>query len=86
VVRAHRHGRPPDGQPRLLSGRGIDVLYIAVPHHLHERLYSGRRRGRHRRLAEKPFGIDLAAGQRIVAAIKSAGVFVRCSREMPFAR
>ena len=36
-------------------------------------------------LAEKPFGIDLAAARRIVAALHARpGVFVRCSSEMPY--
>src|SRR5882724_8741978 len=39
----------------LLDDDSIDVLYLAVPHHLHERLY-----------------------------LDAAGVFVRCSSEMPF--
>jgi predicted dehydrogenase len=68
----------------LLAAKEIDVVYIAVPHHLHERLYLDAAAAGKDFLAEKPFGIDLAAGQRIVAAIERAGVFVRCSSEMPF--
>ena len=68
----------------LLAADEIDVVYIAVPHHMHERLYLDAAAAGKDFLAEKPFGIDLAAAERIVAAIERAGVFVRCSSEMPF--
>jgi predicted dehydrogenase len=68
----------------LLAAEEIDVVYIAVPHHLHEQLYLDAVAAGKDFLAEKPFGIDLAAGQRIVAAVERAGVFVRCSSEMPY--
>jgi predicted dehydrogenase len=68
----------------LLDDDTIDVLYVAVPHHLHEELYLHATQAGKDFLAEKPFGIDLAAAERIVAAIDSAGVFVRCSSELPF--
>ena len=68
----------------LLEDDTIDVLYLAVPHHLHEELYLDAVAAGKDFLGEKPFGIDLAAAERIVAAIDAAGVFVRCSSEMPF--
>jgi predicted dehydrogenase len=68
----------------LLAAEEIDVVYIAVPHHLHEQLYLDAVAAGKDLLAEKPFGIDLGAAERIVAAIERAGVFVRCSSEMPF--
>jgi predicted dehydrogenase len=68
----------------LLEDDSIDVLYLAVPHHLHEELYLDAAAAGKDFLGEKPFGIDLAAGERIVAAIEAAGVFARCSSEMPF--
>ena len=68
----------------LLAAEEIDVLYIAVPHHLHEQIYLDAAAAGKDFLAEKPFGIDLAAGERIAAEIERAGVFVRCSSEMPF--
>lgn len=67
----------------LLAG-DADVVYIAVPHHLHEELYVAAATAGKDFLAEKPFGIDLGAAQRIAAAIERAGVFVRCSSELPF--
>jgi len=68
----------------LLDDDSIDVLYLAVPHHLHERLYLDAAAAGKDFLGEKPFGIDLEAAGRIVEAIDAAGVFVRCSSEMPF--
>jgi predicted dehydrogenase len=71
----HRH---------LLDDDSIDVLYLAVPHHLHEQLYLDAIAAGKDFLGEKPFGIDVQAAERIVAAIEDAGVFARCSSEMPF--
>jgi predicted dehydrogenase len=68
----------------LLDDDALDVLYIAVPHHLHERLYCDAAAAGKDFLAEKPFGIDLAAARRIAEAVRRAGVFVRCSSELPF--
>jgi predicted dehydrogenase len=68
----------------LLADDTIEVLYLAVPHHLHERLYLDATAAGKDFLAEKPFGIDLGAAERIVAAVEEAGVFVRCSSELPF--
>jgi predicted dehydrogenase len=68
----------------LLDDDSIDVLYLAVPHHLHERLYLDAVAARKDFLGEKPFGIDVQAAERIVSAIEQAGVFARCSSEMPF--
>jgi predicted dehydrogenase len=68
----------------LLGDDSIDVLYLAVPHHLHEELYLDAVAAGKDFLGEKPFGVDLAAAERIVAAVEDAGVFARCSSEMPF--
>ena len=68
----------------LLADPGLDVLYLAVPHHLHEELYLAAVAAGKDFLGEKPFGIDLAAGRRIVEAIEASGVFVRCSSEVPY--
>ena len=73
-----------DDYQRLLSDPDIDVLYIAVPHHLHEKIYLDAVEAGKDFLGEKPFGIDLASAKRIVAAIDSSSVFVRVSSEMPF--
>ena len=68
----------------LLANPAIDVVYVAVPHHLHEKIYLDVLAAGKDLFAEKPFGIDLPAAERILAAVKSSGRFVRCSSEMPF--
>ncbi len=69
----------------LLADPDIDAVYIAVRHDLHEQLYVDAIRAGKALLAEKPFGIDLAAARRIVSAIDDTpGAFVRCSSELPF--
>ncbi|MCF3650613.1 Gfo/Idh/MocA family protein [Synoicihabitans lomoniglobus] len=68
----------------LLANPEVDVVYVAVPHMLHEKIYLDVLAAGKDLLAEKPFGIDLAAARRIAAAAESSGRFVRCSSEMPF--
>jgi predicted dehydrogenase len=68
----------------LLDDPDLDVLYLAVPHHLHEQLYLDTIAAGKDFLGEKPFGIDLAAGRKIVEAIEASDVFVRCSSEVPY--
>ena len=70
---------------RELVGRSdIDVLYLAVPHNLHEDLYVAVAEAGIDFLGEKPFGIDLAASEHIVTAVDASDAFVRVSSEMPF--
>jgi len=68
----------------LLSNPEVDVVYVAVPHNLHEQLYIDVLKAGKDLLAEKPFGIDLPAAEKIVQAIQETGRFVRCSSEFPF--
>lgn len=69
----------------LLADDRLDVLYLAVPHHLHERLYLDTVAAGKDFLGEKPFGIDLAAASRIVEAVEARdGLFARCSSEIPY--
>ncbi len=68
----------------LLASPEVDVVYVAVPHNLHEKLYCDVLAAGKDLFAEKPFGIDLASAQRILAAVNASGRFVRCSSEMPF--
>jgi predicted dehydrogenase len=69
----------------LLSDPSIDVVYVAVRHDLHERIYSDVIASGKSLLAEKPFGIDEAAASAILAAVEEhPESFVRCSSEMPF--
>ena len=68
----------------LIDSDDIDVLYIAVPHQLHEEIYTAAAAAGRDFLGEKPFGIDVAAAERIIAAIASSDAFVRVSSEFPF--
>lgn len=68
----------------LLRNPDVDVVYVAVPHQLHESVYLDVLRAGKDLFAEKPFGIDLAAAERIAAAVKTSGRFVRVSSEFPF--
>lgn len=68
----------------LLARPDIDVVYVAVPHHLHESIYLDVLRAGKDLLAEKPFGLDLAAARRIRDEARRLGRFVRVSSEFPF--
>jgi predicted dehydrogenase len=69
----------------LLANPDVDALYIAVPHHLHQSLYCDTIHAGKHLLGEKPFGIDKAANDAILACIQQhPNVFVRCSSEFPF--
>ena len=68
----------------LLRNPELDVIYVAVPHQLHETVYCDVLRAGKDLFAEKPFGIDLAAAERIAAAARQSGRFVRVSSEFPF--
>lgn len=69
----------------LLTAKDVEVIYCAVPHHLHEKIYGDIIRAGKHLLGEKPFGIDLAANRRILEVIQQhPQVFVRCSSEFPF--
>ena len=68
----------------LLANPAVDVVYAAVPHHLHEQIYLDVLAAGKDLFADKPFGIDLRAARRVVEAIERSGRFVRCSSEMPF--
>lgn len=68
----------------LLANPAVEVVYVAVPHHLHETIYLDVLKAGKDLFAEKPFGIDLGAAERIAAAVESSGRFTRCSSEFPF--
>lgn len=69
----------------VLADDRVEVVYLAVPHSLHERLYLDTIDAGKDFLGEKPFGIDLAAGRRIVEGLAARpDVFARCSSEMPY--
>lgn len=68
----------------LLARTDVDVVYVAVPHDRHEAIYVDALRAGKDLLAEKPFGIDLAAARRVRAQAQHLGRFVRVSSEFPF--
>ena len=68
----------------LLRSPDVDVVYVAVPHNLHEKMYLDVLAAGKDLLAEKPFGIDLASARKIRDAAQQSGRFVRCSSEFPF--
>ena len=68
----------------LLRSADVDVVYVAVPHNLHEKMYLDVLNAGKDLLAEKPFGIDLAAARTIREVAAKSGRFVRCSSEFPF--
>ncbi|MFB2598093.1 Gfo/Idh/MocA family protein [Herbiconiux sp. P17] len=69
----------------ILTDDSIDVVYVAVRHDLHEKIYRDVIASGKSLLAEKPFGIDGAAAQAVLAEMAAhPESFVRCSSEMPF--
>ena len=69
----------------LLDDDTVDVVYVAVRHDLHERLYVDAIAAGKSLLAEKPFGIDAIAARAVLSvAAEHPESFVRCSSEMPF--
>src|SRR5213078_2619700 len=64
----------------LLANKDVEAVYIAVPHHLHRETYCAAIEAGKHLLGEKPFGIDKAANDAILAACaKRPDVIVRCS-------
>lgn len=69
----------------LLADDDVDAVYCAVPHNLHERFYCDTIAAGKHLLGEKPFGIDLEANARIVAAAAERDdLVVRCCSEFPY--
>lgn len=69
----------------ILKNPEIEAIYCAVPHHLHEKVYSDVIRAGKHLIGEKPFGMDQAACRKIAAAHEEhPEVFVRCASEFPF--
>jgi predicted dehydrogenase len=68
----------------LIANPDVEVVYVAVPHQLHQQIYSQVIEAGKDLLAEKPFGIDLQAAEQINAVAARTKRFVRCSSEFPF--
>lgn len=69
----------------LLANDAVDAVYCAVPHVLHGAIYPDILAAGKHLLGEKPFGMDRAQNDGIMAAITARpDLLVRCSSEMPF--
>ena len=69
----------------LLACEDVQAVYCALPHNLHGQVYSDIVNAGKHLLGEKPFGIDKAANDKIMRAIKShPEVVVRCASEFPY--
>lgn len=69
----------------LLANPDVDAVHVAVPHNLHAELYCAVIESGKSLMGEKPFGIDKAANDAIMACIaKHPDVFVRCSSHSVF--
>ncbi|SHG62460.1 Predicted dehydrogenase [Fodinibius roseus] len=69
---------------QILASDQVDVVYVALPHHLHEEYYIDILESGKDLLAEKPFGMNLQAAKNIYGAFEASSSFVRCSSEFPF--
>jgi predicted dehydrogenase len=70
---------------KLLESAEVDAVYCAVPHRLHEKIFTDILKSGKHLLGEKPFGIDLSANRSILKAVgENPGVLARCSSEFPF--
>lgn len=67
-----------------LLASDVEIVYVAVPHQLHERIYLDVLEAAKDLFAEKPFGLHLEAAKRIEEKVRQTGRFVRCSSEFPF--
>ncbi|MDD3927543.1 MAG: Gfo/Idh/MocA family oxidoreductase [bacterium] len=69
----------------LLKNDEVEAVYCAVPHNLHQEIYTAIISAGKHLMGEKPFGIDKSANDAILRCIEEhPGVFVRCSSEFPF--
>jgi predicted dehydrogenase len=69
----------------LLDNKRVEAVYCAVPHYLHHEIYCAIIRSGKHLLAEKPFGIDKQANNKILDCIaEHPELLVRCSSQFPF--
>ncbi|MHC4982118.1 MAG: Gfo/Idh/MocA family protein [Planctomycetota bacterium] len=69
----------------LLANDTVEAVYCAVPHNLHQEMYCATIEAGKHLMGEKPFGIDKAANDGILACTaKHPDVFVRCCSQFPF--
>jgi predicted dehydrogenase len=60
----------------LLADPGVDAVYVASPHPLHEQQALAAIAARKAVLCEKPMTIDAASTERVIAAARAQGVFL----------
>lgn len=69
----------------VIANPDVDVVFCAVPHNLHEEMYTAVLEGGKHLMGEKPFGIDMKANDAILSAIeKHPSLFVRCTSHFHF--
>lgn len=69
----------------ILNHPGIDAVYIAVPHHLHQEMYCAAIQAGKHLMGEKPFGIDEPACQAMMSCLRQhPQVMARCASQWVF--
>lgn len=69
----------------LLANPKVEAVYIAVPHHLHQTIYSAAIQAGKHLMGEKPFGIDEPANRAILQCLQEhPRVFARCASQWSF--
>ncbi|MDR2618912.1 MAG: Gfo/Idh/MocA family oxidoreductase [Treponema sp.] len=70
---------------QLLELEEIEAVYAAVPHVLHQQVYTDILRAGKHLMGEKPFGMDKTQNDAIMAELAGhPGLVVRCASEYPF--
>lgn len=74
-----------DDYSELLKMEEIDAVYVAVPHVLHQEIYTAVLRAGKHLMGEKPFGMNKAQNDAITEEIhRHPELCVRCSSEFPY--
>lgn len=77
-------GVPGGSYQDVVENPGVDVVYLALPNHLHEMwALNALRAGKHV-LAEKPLGLDVAAVDCMIEAARAEGRFLWEAFAFPF--
>ncbi len=77
-------GIPSGSYQDVLENPRIDVVYVALPNHLHETwVLRALQAGKHA-LAEKPLGLDVASVDRMLEAARTQGRFLWEAFAFPF--
>jgi predicted dehydrogenase len=70
---------------KLLEMEEVEAVYAAVPHVLHEKVYTDILKAGKHLMGEKPFGMNKAQNDLIIAeAAKHPELIVRCASEFPY--